>query len=404
MREWFITYGVWILIAVVVGFILFYLLRRWAPHIVEKVVPKQWQEQLKGSQRVVTWVIIGIGGVILALAVTAVIVSRYGVDVTPALKTVGGWLLEHGVPILIIILLSFLTHRVVKVAMPRLIERAITIRGRGRRAKGELAKRAHTLSGFLTTAIGAVIIIVAIFMLLSEVGIDITPLLAGAGVAGIALGFGAQSLIRDFLSGLFIILEDQYSKGDVVRIAGIAGLVEDVSLRRTVLRDLDGIVHSIPNGEVKTASNYTKEWSRVNLNIPVAYGEDLDRVIEVLNQIGKELAADETFGPMIIKAPQVLRVDKFGDSAIEIKVLGDTKPLKQWDVTGELRKRAKKAFDEEGIEIPWPHVKLYFGQSQPNKDLTCPACSHVNLHGSKFCANCGASLSSQAYSPSAPEL
>ena len=404
MREWFITYGVWILIAVVVGFILFYLLRRWAPHIVEKVVPKQWQEQLKGSQRVVTWVIIGIGGVILALAVTAVIVSRYGVDVTPALKTVGGWLLEHGVPILIIILLSFLTHRVVKVAMPRLIERAITIRGRGRRAKGELAKRAHTLSGFLTTAIGAVIIIVAIFMLLSEVGIDITPLLAGAGVAGIALGFGAQSLIRDFLSGLFIILEDQYSKGDVVRIAGIAGLVEDVSLRRTVLRDLDGIVHSIPNGEVKTASNYTKEWSRVNLNIPVAYGEDLDRVIEVLNQIGKELAADETFGPMIIKAPQVLRVDKFGDSAIEIKVLGDTKPLKQWDVTGELRKRAKKAFDEEGIEIPWPHVKLYFGQSQPNKDLTCPACSHANLHGSKFCANCGASLSSQAYSPSAPEL
>jgi len=394
MREWFITYGVWILIAVVVGCILFFLLRRWAPHIVEKVVPKQWQEQLKSSQRVVTWVIIGIGGVILALAVTAVIVSRYGVDVTPALKTVGGWLLEHGVPILIIIVLSFLTHRVVKVALPRLVERAITIRGKGRRVKGELAKRAHTLSSFLTTAIGAVIIIVAIFMLLSEVGIDITPLLAGAGVAGIALGFGAQSLIRDFLSGIFIILEDQYSKGDVVRIAGIAGLVENISLRRTILRDLDGIVHSIPNGEVKTASNYTKEWSRVNLNIPVAYGEDLNRVIEVLNRIGKELAEDETFGPMIIKAPQVLRVDKFGDSAIEIKVLGDTKPLKQWDVTGELRKRAKEAFDEEGIEIPWPHVKLYFGQSQPNKDLTCPACSYVNLPGSKFCANCGASLNS----------
>jgi small conductance mechanosensitive channel len=394
MREWFITYGVWILIAVVVGCILFFLLRRWAPHIVEKVVPKQWQEQLKSSQRVVTWVIIGIGGVILALAVTAVIVSRYGVDVTPALKTVGGWLLEHGVPILIIIVLSFLTHRVVKVALPRLIEKAITIRGKRRRVKEELAKRAHTLSNFLTTAIGAIIIIVAIFMLLSEVGIDITPLLAGAGVAGIALGFGAQSLIRDFLSGIFIILEDQYSKGDVVRIAGIAGLVENISLRRTSLRDLDGIVHSIPNGEVKTASNYTKEWSRVNLNIPVAYGEDLNRVIEVLNRIGKELAEDETFGPMIIKAPQVLRVDKFGDSAIEIKVLGDTKPLKQWDVTGELRKRAKEAFDDEGIEIPWPHVKLYFGQSQPNKDLTCPACSYVNLPGSKFCANCGASLNS----------
>jgi len=394
MREWFITNGVWILIAVVVGLFLFYLLRRWAPHLVEKAVPRQWQEQLKGSQRVVTWVIIGIGGVILALAVTAVIVSTYGVNIKPALEVVGGWLLEHAVPILIIILLSFLAHKVVRVITPRLVEKSITIRGKGRRAKGELAKRSHTLSGFLTTAIGAVIVIIAIFMTLSEIGIDITPLLAGAGVVGIAIGFGAQSLIRDFLSGLFIILEDQYSKGDVVRIAGIAGLVEDVSLRRTVLRDLDGIVHSIPNGEVKTASNFTKEWSRVNLNIPVAYGEDLDHVIEVLNKLGKELAEDDVFGPMIIKAPQVLRVDKFGDSGIEIKVLGETKPLKQWDVTGELRKRAKKAFDEEGIEIPWPHVKLYLGQSQPDKALTCQACSHVNLLGSKFCSNCGASLSS----------
>jgi len=395
MWEWFITNGVWILIAVVVGFLLFYLLRRWAPHLVEKAVPGPWREQLKGSQRVATRVIIGVGGVLLALAVTAVIVSRYGVNITPALKVVGGWLLEHSVPILIIILLSFLAHKVVRVVTPRLVEKSITVRGRGRRAKGELAKRSHTLSGFVTTASGIIIVIVAIFMVLSEIGIDITPLLAGAGVAGIAIGFGAQSLIRDFLSGLFIILEDQYSKGDVVRIAGIAGLVEDVNLRRTVLRDLDGIVHSIPNGEVKTASNYTKEWSRVNLNVPVAYGEDLDRVTEVLNRVGKELAEDETFGPMIIKAPQVLRVDKFGDSAIEIKVLGETKPLKQWEVTGELRKRTKKAFDEEGIEIPWPHVKLYLGQSQPNKELICQACSHANLPGSKFCANCGASLSSQ---------
>ena len=395
MWEWSITHGVWILIAVVVGGILFHLLRRWAPHIVEKAVPAPWQESLRGSQRVVTRVIIGIGGVLLALAVTAVIVSRYGVNITPTLKVVGGWLLEHGVPILIIILLSFLAYKVAKVVMPRLVERSITIRGKGRRAKSELAKRAHTLSGFLTTAFGVVIVIIAIFMILSELGINITPLLAGAGVAGIAIGFGTQSLIKDFATGLFIILENQYGKGDVVRIAGIAGLVEDITLRRTVLRDLDGIVHSIPNSEITTASNYTRDWSRVNLNIPVAYGENLDHVIEVLNRVGKELAEDETFGPMIITAPQVLRVNKFGDSAIEVKVLADTKPLKQWDVAGELRKRTKKAFDEEGIEIPWPHVKLYLGQSQPNKDLTCQACSHANLPGSKFCANCGASLSSQ---------
>ena len=393
MWEWFVTNGVWIIIAVVIGLVLFFLLRRWAKQGMEKIVPKQWREQLKGTQRVVTWVIIGIGGVIIALAVAAVIVSRYGVNVTPALQAVGSWLLEHGILILVIILLSYLVYRVARIVVPRIVERSIHITSKGRRARDERAKRAHTLSTFLIGVIGVFILLAAIFMILSEVGIDITPLLAGAGVVGIAIGFGAQSLIRDFLSGLFIILEDQYGKGDVVQIAGIWGLVEDVNLRRTVLRDLDGTVHSIPNGEVKTASNYTKEWSRVNLNVPVAYGEDLDKVTEVLNSVGEELAQDEAFGPMILKAPQVLRVDNFGDSGIDIKVLGETKPMRQWEVMGELRKRIKKAFDEEGIEIPWPHVKVYFGQSPGNEYLACKSCSHPNQPGSKFCSNCGATLS-----------
>jgi small conductance mechanosensitive channel len=394
MWEWFISNGVWIIIALVVGLALFFLLKHWAHRTVEKIVPKSLKEPLKRSQRVATWVITGIGGAIIALAVAAVIISRYNVDITPALEAVGGWLLEHGILILVIILLSYLAYKVVQVMVPRLIERLVTVRGKRRRAKEELTKRSQTLSGVLTTAIGAVIVIAAIFMILSEIGIDITPLLAGVGVVGIAIGFGAQNLIRDFLSGLFIILEDQYRKGDVVRIAGIAGFVEEVNLRRTILRDLDGIVHSIPNGAVTTASNFTKEWSRVNLNIPVAYGEDLDKVIEVINRVGKELAEDEVFGPMIIGAPKVLRVDNFGDSAIEIKVLGETKPLKQWDIMGQLRLRIKKAFDEEGIEIPWPHVKLYFGESPINKGLTCKACSHGNILGNKFCSHCGASLSS----------
>ncbi len=392
MWEWFITNGVWIVLAVVVGLILFFLLRHWVPQAIEKITPKQWQEQLKGTQRIVTWVIIGIGGVILALAVAGVIIPRYGIDITPALEAVGGWLLEHGILILVIILLSYLAYKVTQIIMPRIIERFVTVRGKGRRAHEELAKRSNTLSNVLTTTIGAVIVIVAIFMILSEVGVDITPLLAGAGVIGIAIGFGAQSLIRDFLSGLFIILEDQYSKGDWVQIAGINGLVEEVNLRRTVLRDLDGMVHSIPNGEVKTASNYTKNWARVNLNIPVAYGEDLDHVTKVLNRVGEELAKDEYFGPMIKTTPTVLRVDNFGDSAIEIKIVGETKPMRQWEVMGELRKRTKKAFDEEGIEIPWPHVKVYYGQNPISGGPTCKACSHINLPGSKFCSNCGARL------------
>ncbi|GAG45925.1 unnamed protein product, partial [marine sediment metagenome] len=146
-----------------------------------------------------------------------------------------------------------------------------------------------------------------------------------------------------------------YSKGDVVTLAGISGLVEEVGIRRTVLRDLDGIVHYIPNGEIGVASNFTQEYSRVNLNVGVSYSEDLDHVMQVIDRVGEEMAADPEWAPSIITPPKALRVDAFGDSGIDIKILGDTKPIKQWDVMGELRRRLKKAFDEEGIEIPYPH-------------------------------------------------
>ena len=305
---------------------------------------------------------------------------------------IGSWFLESGILIFIILLLSYIAYQAIKVAVPRLVERSVTVSGKKSRAKEELAKRSQTLSRFLTTALGAVIGIAAVFMVLSEVGIDIAPLIAGAGVAGIAIGFGAQSLIKDYISGLFIILENQYNKGDVAKIAGIAGLVEDVNLRRTVLRDLDGIVHSIPNGQITTTSNYTRDWARVNLDISVGYDEDLERVMAVINRVGKELAEDEYFGRFIRTAPQALRVNKFGDSGIDIKILGETKPMKQWELTGELRKRLKAAFDKEKIEIPWPHLKLFFGESQLGKSLTCLACSQPNLPGSKFCSSCGKNL------------
>jgi small conductance mechanosensitive channel len=200
-------------------------------------------------------------------------------------------------------------------------------------------------------------------MLLLELQINIAPILAGFGVAGIAIGFGAQSLVKDLVAGVFVIMENQYRVGDVVRIADVAGLVEDINLRRTVLRDLDGIVHTVPNGEIRVASNFTKEWSRVNLNVSVAYGEDLDRVISVINRVGKELSEDPEWAPSILTPPKALRVDSLGDSGIEIKILGETKPMRQWDVMGQLRLRLKKAFDKEGIEIPWPHTKVYFGNS-----------------------------------------
>ncbi len=298
----------------------FFLLRRWARRAIEKITPKQWREQTKGTQRVVTWVIIGIGGVILALAVAAVIISRYGIDVTPTLEVVGSWFLEHGILILVIILFSSLGYIIARALMPRIVERFITVRGKGRRARAELAKRSRTLGHTLTQAILVIIVIIAIFMILSEVGIDITPLLAGAGVVGIAIGLGAQSLIKDLIAGFFILVEDQFNVGDVVRVADVTGGVEGLNLRRTLLRDLDGILHVVPNGQIRVASNFTKVWSRAHLNISVAYKEDLDKVMLVIRKVWEGMAEDPDWSPSLIsKTPWLLRVDAFGDSGITIK-------------------------------------------------------------------------------------
>ena len=158
--------------------------------------------------------------------------------------------------------------------------------------------------------------------------INIAPLLAGVGIIGLAVGFGAQSLVKDIISGLFILMDNQYGKGDVVTVADISGLVEDVGLRRTVLRDLDGIVHYVPNGPDRRGQQLHQEWSRVNMNVSVSYGEELDHVFEVINRVGKELAEDPEFAPLIIDPPHVLRVDAFGDSGIEVKILGDTQPIR----------------------------------------------------------------------------
>jgi small conductance mechanosensitive channel len=187
-------------------------------------------------------------------------------------------------------------------------------------------------------------------------------------------------------------MEDQYNKGDVVKVAGISGLVEDVNLKRTVLRDMDGIVHSIPNGEITIASNYTKEYSRVNLDVPVAYGEDMERVIRVINHIGEEMAKDPVWGPKLRSAPQSLGVNKFGESGIEIKVVGDTKPMMQWEVMREFRLRIKKTFDQEHIEIAWPRLKISHSESDGAADSVCPSCRHTQPAGGSFCARCGAAM------------
>ena len=277
---------------------------------------------------------------------------------------VTGLIVEHSWRIALIVVLSIAAIVVVGRFVPRLIDKSVA--RRSGESQEEVKKRAKTLSRVLVSVGKVVVFFIATFMVLSELGVDIAPILVGVGVVGVAIGFGAQSLIKDLIAGLFIILESQYRVGDVVRISDVSGLVEDINLRRTVLRDLDGAVHVVPNGEIRVASNFTKEWSRVNLNVSVGYREDLDHVISVINRVGKELAEDPQWGPLILKAPQVLRVDDLASSGVGIKILGDTKPIRQWDVMGELRKRLKKAFDEEGIEIPWPHTKVYFGNLPPH--------------------------------------
>jgi small conductance mechanosensitive channel len=361
--QWFLDNGIYIIIALSIGIVLVFLTTLLSRAIVRRIVPKNLTEGLKNTRRILTGVIAIALGVPIVFLIISFIISRFGVDVTPALKAVGNWFMEHGIIILVIIIGAFIVNKVIILLLPSIIRRLVKVRGEGRSAQEEIEKRSGTLSRFLTSVSTVIIVIMSLIMVLSEIGVDIAPLLVGAGFVGIAVGFGGQKLVSDILNGLFIVTEDYYSAGDVIRVAGIAGLVEDVNIRRTILRDLDGIVHIIPNGQIETASNFTKNWSRVNLNIPVAYGEDLDKVIDILNRVGKEIAEDSYFGPLIIKAPQVLRVDNFGDSGIEIKILGETQPIKQWEVTGELRKRIKKAFDDEGIEIPWPHTKVYFGNA-----------------------------------------
>jgi small conductance mechanosensitive channel len=264
------------------------------------------------------------------------------------------WLGDHGVVIggiaLFVIVAILFLERIV----PRLV-RVTAERRLTEKPDEEVQQRVETLSHVFSRTGAALLVFFGFLTALPELGVNIGALLAGFGIAGIAVGFGAQSMVKDFLAGVFILVDNQYSRGDVVQIAGVSGVVENVGLRRTVIRDLDGIVHWVPNGEISVASNFTEDYSRVNMNVGVSYSEDLDHVIRVINRVGEELAADPDWRPHIITAPKVLRVDGFGDSSIDIKILGDTRPIQQWAVMGELRLRLKKAFDEEGIEIPYPH-------------------------------------------------
>ena len=275
------------------------------------------------------------------------------------INAVANWLLTNGTRVVAIIIGALVSIWIIRIFVYKSKRRI----GDPDRVGIERAKRTETLARIVETTLRVVILIAALLMVLKQVGIEIGPLLAGAGIVGLAVGFGAQSLVKDVIGGFFILLENHMNVGDIVEIAGSAGVVESINLRVTVLRDLEGRVHIVPNGEIGVVTNMTKEYSQAMIEIGVAYKEDVDEVIAVLNQVAEGMRSDDTFKALILDPLEVLGLDSFGDSSVNIKVRLKTMPAKQWAVAREFRKRVKKTFDEQGIEIPFPHLTLYIGEA-----------------------------------------
>ncbi len=218
----------------------------------------------------------------------------------------------------------------------------------------EVSKRFTTIEALVGYVVKGFVLTIGGLLVLEQIGLDVGPAIAGLGVVGIAIGFGAQAIVRDFFSGILILLENQYAQGDVVEIAGVTGTVEELTLRRTVLRDADGVVHNVPNGEIKVASNRTRVWRRINYDVVVAYGTDIERAISVFDAVGAGLAADPAWADRILETPVVDRVDQLGERGITLKILGRVRAGEMVAVTGELRKRLLAAMAANGIEIPAP--------------------------------------------------
>jgi small conductance mechanosensitive channel len=269
----------------------------------------------------------------------------------------------------------------------------------------ELTKRLHTLAGLAKLVATLAIAAVGGAVILGELGVNLGPILATAGVLGLAVGFGAQSLVKDVISGLFMLVENQFNVGDVATLGGVTGVVERSTLRLTVLRDLEGRVHYVPNGQVGVVTNYTKHWSRALLDVGVAYKEDVDHVMEVLTRVGAELAEDPDYSGLILEPLEILGVNEFGDSAVVIRVMFKTKPIQQWAVAREFRRRIKKAFDAEGIEIPFPHRTFYLGEAPSDARLRVELARQGEAPeaGAEPAGGAGAGQSAEHQAPANPE-
>lgn len=291
--------------------------------------------------------------------------QQYSDQYLPPLLEMGLQFLQTSLRILLVVVAAYVGIRILRVALGRLEIILIKATESSEIVPGAAAQRVRTLTNVLRTIVVGLIWFVATLTVLGQIGVNIGPILAGAGVVGLAVGFGAQNLVRDLVSGFFLILENQVRVGDVAIINGTGGLVEAITFRTIVLRDLSAVVHVFPNGSINTLSNVSKDWSAYVMDVGVAYKEDTDRVVEVMRRVGAELRGDSKFGAAMIDDIEVFGVDQFADSAVIIKGRLKTMPLQQWNVGREYRRRLKKAFDAAGIEIPFPHRTLYMGEASP---------------------------------------
>ena len=292
-------------------------------------------------------------------------------DVTDQLLA---WFRDPVLPIILIVIIALVVIRLARLfvhgVVKALLDRETTEGTAQELSAVEVRKRMDTLETLGTNVIRLFVFLIALVMILGELDLDIGPAIAGLGVVGIAVGFGTQSIVRDYFTGALILIENQYSKGDVVTIAGVNGTVEDFSLRRTTLRDLDGVVHTVPNGEVKVASNRTRVWARINQDVTVAYGTDIEDATRVVDDVGKAMAADPEWRRRVMEAPHVERIEALGEYGITLKVLGLVRATEQWAAGGELRKRLLAAFATHGIEIPRPQRVVL--AREPNVDPFTP--------------------------------
>lgn len=278
-------------------------------------------------------------------------------DLDTLLEGAGAWLITHGLRIFVILILTLVAVKAIQIIADKVFGRLF----KNHKDDVEIQKRADTLKSVTRNIAIISLVAIALMMILGELGVKIGPILTAAGVVGIAVGFGAQTLVKDVINGFFILLDDQIRVGDVVDIAGKGGFVECVTLRMTTLRDASGNVHFVRNGEITVVTNMTKEFSRYVFDVGVSYRENVDEVIRVLKLIDEGMRQDPVYKNDILEPIEILGLDKFADSAVIIKARTKTRPIRQWAVGREFNRRMKMKFDELGIQIPFPHMTLYAG-------------------------------------------